>query len=198
MCAQGRKAQNGPDAEEVQAIAACQNGDRNAYALIVKRYAGRATGVARAILRDSALADDAAQEAFVRAFKAIQRFDLKEPFYPWLYRILKNVCLTKLKKRKRTAGDFSIDAEDAPPLEAPPNDPADSAERAELRQTIEAAMSRLSEAHREILHLSHFEHLSYKEIAACLSIPIGTVMSRLWAARKALKKVLAPMVEADE
>lgn len=197
MSSKGRKADNRPTPEEeTRAIVACRNGDRNAYEVIVRIYAGRAAGVARSILRDAALAEDAAQEAFVRAFKAIARFDTDQPFYPWLYRILKNVCLTKLKKRK--IADFSIDAENAPPLAAPPCDPADAASKKELRQTIEAAMAQLSDAHREILHLSHFEQLAYKEIAACLAIPVGTVMSRLWAARQALKTVLGPMMSGHE
>ncbi|MEM8885013.1 MAG: sigma-70 family RNA polymerase sigma factor [Planctomycetota bacterium] len=182
--------------EDRQAIEACQNGDRDAFEPIVRRYAARATGVARSILRDSALAEDAAQEAFVRAFRAIGRFDTKEPFYPWFYRILKNVCLTKLKRKRVTV--FSIDAEDAPPLEAPPRDPSSAASHKELRATIQDAMDTLSDAHREILHLAHFEHLSYKEIAACLGIPVGTVMSRLWAARKKLKTVLGPRLQIGE
>jgi RNA polymerase sigma-70 factor (ECF subfamily) len=192
MTRQGRKAESGPPEDEVRAIAACQKGDRNAYELIVRRYAARAVGVARTILRDVAHAEDAAQEAFVRAFRAIRRFDRKERFYPWFYRILKNVCLTALKRRK--GRELSLDAEDAPPLAAPPDDPSTRASRKELRATIEVALARLTEPHREILYLSHFEELSYKEIASCLSIPIGTVMSRLWAARRALRKVLAPMV----
>lgn len=196
MCARGTKGQCGPPEDEARAIVACQNGDRNAYELIVRRYAGRAVGVARSILRDTARAEDAAQEAFVRAFRAIRRFDIEQSFYPWFYRILKNVCLTALKKIRR--GEFSIDVEDAPPLPAPPNDPSSHLERKELRATIDAAMARLSDAHRDILYLSHFEELSYKEIASCLSIPIGTVMSRLWAARRALKKVLGPeLLEAE-
>ncbi|MHC4957796.1 MAG: RNA polymerase sigma factor [Planctomycetota bacterium] len=195
MEARGSKAHEGPPQDEVQAIIAVQNGDRDAYGLIVRRYASRAVGVARAILRDSSLAEDAAQEAFVRGFRAIHRFRTTEPFYPWLYRILKNVCLTKLKRRSRRKGEFSIDTEDSPPLEGPPSDPSGEASKKELRATIDAAMAKLSDPHREILHLSHFEELSYKEIAACLDIPIGTVMSRLWAARKALKKVLGPALE---
>jgi len=188
----GRTASYGPPEDEVRAIAACQKGDRDAYELIVRRYAARAIGVARTILRDGALAEDVAQEAFVRAFRAIRRFRISEPFYPWLYRILKNACLSRLKRRRRV--EASLDSEDAPPVAAPPSDPAATASKKELRATIEAAMAALSEAHREILHLAHFEELSYKEIAACLSIPIGTVMSRLWAARQALKKTLAPMM----
>jgi len=182
--------------EDRQAIAACQKGDRDAFETLVRRYASRATGVARSILRDAALAEDAAQEAFVRAFRAIRRFDLTQPFYPWFYRILKNVCLSTLKRRRVTV--FSLDAEDAPPVEAPPSDPSKSAARHELRETILAAMDTLSDAHREILHLAHFEHLAYKEMAACLGIPVGTVMSRLFAARKKLKEALGPLVDPDE
>ncbi len=190
MSARGTTGQSGPSEDEARAIVACQNGDRDAYELIVRRSAGRAVGVARSILRDTARAEDAAQEAFVRAYRAIRRFDIKKSFYPWFYRILKNVCLTALKKIR--PGEFSIDAEDAPPLAAPPNDPSSHAERKELRAVIDQAMAQLSDAHRDILYLSHFEELSYKEIAECLRIPIGTVMSRLWAARRALKNVLGP------
>jgi len=181
---------------ETAALAACQRGDRDAFETIVRNYAARAAGVARSILRDSVGAEDASQEAFVRAYRAIHRFDLKLAFYPWFYRILKNVCLTRLKKRK--IADFSLDSEDAPPVAAEPNDPSDSAARKELRATIQGAMDTLSEPHREILHLAHFEQLSYAEIAQCLSIPNGTVMSRLWAARKALKKVLGPLMKHHE
>ncbi|MHC5052885.1 MAG: RNA polymerase sigma factor, partial [Planctomycetota bacterium] len=108
----------------------------------------------------------------------------------------KNACLTRLKRRRRV--EASLDSEDAPAVAAPPSDPAVTVGKKELRATIEAAMARLSEAHREILHLAHFEELSYKEIAACLSIPIGTVMSRLWAARQALRKTLGPMMAQYE
>jgi len=173
MSKRGRSAHEGPPADEVQAILACQNGDRDAYELIVRNYGGRGRGVARSILRDGPAADDAVQEAFVRAFKAIKRFDIKERFYPWFYRILKNVCLTALKKRGRRGVEFSIDAENAPPLPARRGDPSKRASRKELRATIEAAMDRLSRAHSEILHLSHFNELSYKEIAACLGATRG-------------------------
>lgn len=182
--------------EDRQAISACQNGDRDAFESIVLRYAARATGIARSILRDHGLAEDAAQEAFVRAYRAIHRFRLEEPFYPWLYRIVKNVCLSKLKKKRLAV--WSIDHEDAPTLEGPEFDVAAKMKRDELRNSIHQAMDTLSEPHREIIHLSHFEELPYKEIAACLDIPVGTVMSRLWAARKKLKTALAPLVSTDE
>jgi len=183
-------------ADEAVAIAACQRGDRQAFELIVRRYSARALGAARSLMRDPALAEDAAQDAFVRAFRAIRRFRNGEPFYPWLYRILRNSCLTTLKRRGKPGP--SIDAEGAPPPAAPPCDPSAALARDELRTAVRDAMARLSEPHREILYLSHFEGLSYKEIADCLGIPIGTVMSRLWAARQALKRVLAPRMAGHE
>ncbi|MDH3591246.1 MAG: sigma-70 family RNA polymerase sigma factor [Planctomycetota bacterium] len=191
----GRSARSEPQVDEVRALAACQQGDRNAYELIVERYKARAIGVARSILRDVGLAEDVAQEAFVRAFRAVKRFRLEEPFYPWFYRILKNCCLTALKRRKRRV--LSLDVEDAPPVAAPPNDPSHAASREELKAQVRYAMTQVSDKHREILHLSHFDGLAYKEIAGCLRIPIGTVMSRLWAARQALKKVMEKLLHHE-
>jgi len=184
MAGEGTNADSGPPLDEVLAIASCQRGDRNAYELLVKRYAPRAIGVARRMLRDSSLAEDVAQEAFVRAFRAIGRFDLKERFYPWFYRILRNACLTAIERRPK--GETSLDARLEHPPDGREEEPSARATRGELRERIDAGMAALSEAHREILELAHFQELSYKEIAACLSIPIGTVMSRLFSARRAL------------
>jgi RNA polymerase sigma-70 factor (ECF subfamily) len=183
-------------ADEASAIAACQRGDRQAFELIVKRYAARALGAARCLVPDASLAEDAAQEAFVRAFRAIRRFRPGEPFYPWLYTILRNSCLTTLKRRGKPLP--SLDTEDAPPPVAPPTAPAATLARDELRAAVREGMEQLSAPHREILHLAHFEGLSYKEIAVCLGVPIGTVMSRLWAARQSLRKVLAPRMAGHE
>jgi RNA polymerase sigma-70 factor (ECF subfamily) len=180
--------------EETRAIAACQNGDRDAFEQLVRCYTGRAMGLARYMLRDHAQAEDMSQEAFVRAFRAIERFDLTQPFFPWFYRILKNCCLTALRKRKRRGVVFSIDTEDSPPVEGPPSNPGRKAEHSELRAQIDKALTRVNDNHREILMLAHFEELAYKEIAACLDIPVGTVMSRLWAARQALKRELGAIM----
>lgn len=196
MTSKGTDPSQGPPEDEARAIAACQRGDRQAYELIVKRYAARAVSVARSILRDGVLAEDISQEAFIRAYRAIARFDLNQGFYPWFYRILKNCCLSALKRRR--TGMLSLDAENAPAVAAPTNDPSTAASRHELRERIDLAMAQLSAPHREILHLSHFDGLAYKEIADCLSIPIGTVMSRLHAARRALRKVLGPMMAEGE
>ena len=90
---------------------------------------------------------------------------------------------------------FSIDTENSPPVEGPPHHPGRRAEHGELRAQIDVALSRVNDNHREILMLAHFEEMAYKEIAACLEIPIGTVMSRLWAARQALKRELGAIMD---
>jgi RNA polymerase sigma-70 factor (ECF subfamily) len=170
--------------DEAEAVAACLRGDRSAYELLVKRYAPRAVTAARAILGDASLAEEAAQEAFVGAYRALGRLDVHEPFYPWLYRVLKSVCLSA--RARRRAEPSSLDAPGRPS-----SDGASAATaRGDVRERLFAAMRTLSEPHREILRLAHFDALSYKEIAACLALPVGTVMSRLWAARRALRQAL--------
>ena len=112
-------------------------------------------------------------------------------FYPWLYRIIKNTCLNHLKKKKRH-GETSLDKmmESGFDAREPGCGPDGMAELSGLRGAIREAMGSLSEEHREILRLRHFLELSYAEIAECLNVPQGTVMSRLHGARKALRVVL--------
>lgn len=136
--------------------------------------------------REDAL--ELAQESFARAYKAMGRFDSSLPFYPWLYRIIKNTCLNHLKKRKRR-GEVSLEGMRESGFDVVSGGPgADThVHRDDVRVRMAEALNRLPEEHREILVLRHFQELSYKEIAECLGIPQGTVMSRLHAARKNLR-----------
>ena len=178
--------------DETAALIEARQGDRIAFESLVRAYQRRAYAIAYGFVgnRDDAL--ELAQEAFARAYKAIHRFDTRMPFYPWLYRIVKNACLNHLKKKKRH-GEVSLEA-----LVEAGYDVADKgasapdrdAELDELRQSIAGAMRALTPDHREILVLRHLQELSYAEIASCLEIPRGTVMSRLHAARINLRKVL--------
>jgi len=166
----------------------CQTGDQDAFGPIVKKYAGRASGTACLLLGCPHEAGDASQEAFVRAWRNIKRFDTRSPFYPWYSAILRNVCKSRLRRRTRrrtvalTEGhrDSSSDS-----------DPVLLAERNERKDRIWHAVMRLSDPFREIILMKHFQEMSYKEIAAALDIPIGTVMSRLYSARQALRETLA-------
>ena len=177
--------------DEATAVLGARKGDRAAFGDLVRAYQRRAYVVAYGFVgnRDDAL--EMAQEAFARAYKAMPRFDTRMPFYPWLYRIIKNTCLNHLKRRKRR-GETSLDSMRASGYDVPDRseNPEREASLNELRQTLGAAMERLTSEHREILALRHLQELSYNEIAECLGVPKGTVMSRLFAARRSLRTCL--------
>tara|TARA_R110001592_G_scaffold33747_4_gene116648 strand:+ start:213 stop:797 length:585 start_codon:yes stop_codon:yes gene_type:complete len=177
--------------DEQEIIAAAVLGDRLAFGNLVRLYQRRAYAAAYTFVgnRDDAL--ELSQDSFIKAFRAMKRFDVSMPFYPWLHRIIRNTSLNYLKKKKRR-GESSLDLmmESGFDAQDPGHTPLDTANRSELLQQIEFAMTSLTAEQQEILRLRHFMELSYGEIAAALNIPQGTVMSRLHSARKKLKVVL--------
>jgi RNA polymerase sigma-70 factor (ECF subfamily) len=177
--------------DERAVAAAARDGDQGAFALLVKAYQRKAYAAAYGMVGNREDALDIAQEAFARAFRAMRRFDPEMPFYPWLYRIIRNLAYNHLKRRQRR-GEQSLEAlhEEGFDVAAALPKASDQAERSSLRGQIRTALAELSPEHREILQLRHFSELSYAEIAACLKVPQGTVMSRLHAARKRLAQVL--------
>ncbi len=177
--------------EEHAVILAAHKGDRAAFGDLVHAYQRRAFAAAYSILGNRDEAMEVAQESFIRAYKGIHRFDTTMPFYPWLYRIVKNTSLNHIKKKKRR-GESSLDSmmETGFDVTAASRGPRGEVELDDLQLSIRDAMAELSEDQREILKLRHFMELSYLEIADLLDIPKGTVMSRLHGARKALKRVI--------
>ena len=172
---------------EAALLIRCQAGDQEAFGQVVKQYAGRAIGAASLLLGSREDALDASQEAFVRAWRHISRFDVQRAFYPWYGTILRNVCVSRLRRRARRR---TVVLPDNPADPSDESNPVLLAERNERRDLLWRAIQALSAPHREIIVLNHFQGLSYKEIAATLTIPIGTVMSRLHNARQALRKKL--------
>ena len=130
-------------------------------------------------------ARDACQEAAARALSAAERYDSKRPFYPWFYRILKNHCLDRLRERKRTA---LVGSDEGPSHAASAEAELIGSER---ERAVSWAIAELGEGHREVIELRHFQDLSYEEMAALLEVPEGTVMSRLYRARKRMRELLA-------
>ncbi len=169
-------------------VGQCRAGDAEAFGVLVRRYAGRATRVAMGLLGDHADALDVSQEAFVRAWRNIRTFRGDSSFFTWYSVILRKLAMTSLRRRCRNT---DVDLMDASTLPDRGFDPAVLAERSEQAEHVWRAVFHLPTRHREVIVLSHFEHQSYKEIAEILEIPIGTVMSRLHAARKALRAKLA-------
>ena len=172
-------------------VAAARDGDRAAFAELVRIYQRRAFAAAYAIVGNRDDAMDLAQDSFVRAFRAMHRFDPAMPFYPWLHQIVRNTCLNHLKRRKRR-GEQSLDAMMEEGFDAVESGrgPQGEAELVDLQGALSRALSKLSPEQQEIIRLRHLLDLSYAEIAESLGIPSGTVMSRLHAARKNLKEAV--------
>ena len=186
--------------EEIRLIAGAKHGDHGAFESLVESYMGKAIGVAVGYVGNRDEAIDMAQEAFYRVFKNLDRFREGERFAPWFFRILRNACLNHLQKRKRRRA-FSYHARDEGESDFPIVDgslgPADRAELTEEQRQFWIALEELSLKHREILLLRHFEDLEYAAIAEVLDIPIGTVMSRLFHARRKLRDALADYMETQ-
>ncbi len=141
-----------------------------------------AAGYAFSIVRNREDAEDAVQEALLRAYRGRNRQDRSRPFKAWWFAIVRNCCLDLLRKRKRRPATFEADESLLP-------DQADDREALHRSDALRWALDQLSSEHREIIQLRYFGECTYAEIASALQIPTGTVMSRLYAARKALATV---------
>ncbi len=177
--------------DEQTIILEAQRGDRAAFGELVKTYQKRAYAAAYGFVGNREDALELAQDSFVKAYRAMSRFDTSLPFYPWLYRIVKNTCLNHIKKRNRR-GESSLERLGESGVQFSDNRKGadQSVTLGELRHDIAAALDFLSAEHREIITLRHVHEHSYSEIAECLGVPAGTVMSRLHAARRNLRKTL--------
>ena len=186
---------------DLEVIQRVRNGESEAFRLLVERYQGRAYRLALRVLRDEEAARDAVQDAFVKAYSALGRFEGRSSFFTWLYRLVMNQCLDA-KRRDKSAREVAfeegagIELESEPSLPPVPEvdgvsfAPAAALMRKELLAHLARAVEQLPPAARETLLLREVEGLSYAEIATALSIPKGTVMSRLHYARKQLQKLL--------
>jgi RNA polymerase sigma-70 factor (ECF subfamily) len=186
----------GNDMSDLQLVERARGGDAVAFRALVERHQRKAFAVALGLLRHREDAMDVCQDAFLRAHRGLASFDGNAQFFTWLYRIIYNLCIDQLRRRRFE--QVSIDDADARgELEAPTtseDDPVRRVNREELRARLDAALQELSPAHRAVLVLREVQGLSYKEIADVVGCQIGTVMSRLFHARKNLEKAL----RADE
>lgn len=167
-----------------------RRGDADAFGRLVERYMRRAHRVAVGLVgMDDAM--DLTQDAFVRAFRACSTVDPDRPFFPWYYQILRRLCLNALRNRKTRrqtlAGMTPWLVADAG-FRARVDCPEDRLSRSQNHSKLQKAIDQLPPAERETLTLREYEELSYKEIAELTQVPIGTVMSRLYSARKKLAR----------
>ena len=177
--------------DELNAVQRCRRGSREAFELLVNMYMKDAYFIALGLVGNREDAQDLSQEAFVRAFRHIK--DVKEgrPFFPWFYQILRNLCISHLRKRKHRKA-ASLDHENCPEMESHDDSfsPDAVVGKAETKGQVWDAISKLDAKHREVIVLRHFRNMSYDEIAEAMHCNKGTVTSRLYYARKRLKELL--------
>ena len=196
MVEMGMKTNEDPDRS---LLVAAQAGDQEAFGKLVEQYRRLAYASAFAIVRNREEALDLAQEAFVRAYRSIRRFDVDRPFYPWLRRIVQNLCLNHLKRQRRVR-HVSLEERMESGFDLPDwrPDSGEQAQTAEFRVLFERTLRELPAGQQEVIRLRHYMDLSYIEMAQYLDVPLGTVMSRLHTARKSLCKKLTAVGIADE
>lgn len=173
--------------DDLKAIASCLSGEQAAFRPLVERYQAEALGHALAVLGNRDDAADAVQEAFFDAYVALPRFDASRAFYPWFYVILRNRCFKLLKSRKRRPEAMAGGSDRLALIAAESTAPCSE---------LEEALWSLAPEDREIITLKHLDRLSYAELSQRLEIPLGTVMSRLFHARRRLRERLEPDAEA--
>ena len=177
---------------ERELIVKCQAGSTQFYEPLVRAYEQPGMRLAVGMMGNLEDAKDALQEAFVKTFRSLRRFDVTRPFGPWFFQILRNQCRDML--RTRTAR-FKVETLDERLELRPSNDasPARRREKAEANDILWKGLEQIGEEHREILVLKELQGFRYAEIAGILDIPEGTVASRLYHARRALKDTLEAM-----
>jgi RNA polymerase sigma-70 factor (ECF subfamily) len=177
------------DTSDLTLVRRAQSGEARAFDRLVLKYRPRVIELAMRYTRNRADAEDATQEAFVRAFGGLQHFRCESAFYTWLYRIASNCARNLLIARARNLLNSTIDVSDddsaahsqtrLQELETP----EELTHADDIRGVVNAALERLSEQHRTVITLREIDGLSYKDIASTLSIPVGTVRSRVFRAR---------------
>jgi RNA polymerase sigma-70 factor (ECF subfamily) len=190
-------------AEDKALVRLAQKGDMLAFEELVARHRDKIYARAYSMMRNEEEAIDLSQEAWVKAWQRLAQFQGDSSFATWLTRIVINLCLDQIRRQKRQRAE-SIEAMDEESggverqMEPIITNPTERLERGELRKRIDEAMAKLSNEHRTVLVLHEFEELEYKEIAKVMGCSIGTIMSRLFYARRRLASLLQDLKEKGE
>ncbi len=179
-----------------------QRGDKSAFDVLVRKYQHKVVQLVSRYVRDHSEAQDVAQEAFIKAYRALPNFRGDSAFYTWMYRIAINTAKNYLVAQKRRLPNVDIDAQEAEQFEGATGlkeyaTPERMLLRDEIEQTIFSAIDQLPEDLKTAITLREIDGLSYEEIAQAMECPVGTVRSRIFRAREAIDSKLRPLVQAD-
>jgi len=191
------------DVSELDLVRRCQAGDTEAFDELVSRYRTRVFSMIYNMVHNEQDTWDLAQDSFVKAWKSIKRFRGRSSFYTWIYRIVMNVTIDWLRKKQVKGGGVEFDdltqlREVDPASKTVPKKealPYETMERDEIRARIDKAIAQLSPEQRAVILMKEIEDMQYHEIAETLGCSIGTVMSRLFYARKKLQNLLRDVYE---
>lgn len=183
-----------------QLVERVQAGDKAAFNLLVQKYQHRVLKLVSRFVNDAAEAEDVAQEAFLKAYRALASFRGDSAFYTWLYRIAINTAKNALVSSRRRPVEFDLDLQDPEQYDRHAKlKEADTPEGVllteEIRSVVERALEQLPDDLRTAIVLRELEGLSYEEIAEAMDCPVGTVRSRIFRAREAIDKKLKPLLE---
>jgi RNA polymerase sigma-70 factor (ECF subfamily) len=179
-----------------------QKGDKTAFDLLINKYQHRIISLVSRYVGDQAEAMDVAQEAFIKAYRAIGKFRGDSAFYTWLYRIAINTAKNWLVARKRRPPATDIDAADAEQYDMDSRlkdrgTPENEMMRDEIKETVFSTIAQLPDDLRTAIMLREIEGMSYEDIATTMECPIGTVRSRIFRAREAIDEKLRPLIEGQ-
>lgn len=188
------------DDSDQQLVERVQAGDKSAFDLLVRKYQHRVLKLVGRFVSDAAEAEDVAQEAFLKAYRALASFRGDSAFYTWLYRIAINTAKNALVSNRRRPVDFDLDLQDPEQYDRHArlkegDTPEGVLLTEEIRTVVERAMEQLPEDLRRAIILRELEGLSYEEIAEAMDCPVGTVRSRIFRAREAIDRKLKPLLD---
>jgi RNA polymerase sigma-70 factor (ECF subfamily) len=191
---------SGVEQSDLELVRRVQRGERGAFDLLVLRYQHRVVKLVARLLRDPTEAEDVAQEAFVKAYRAIGSFRGDSAFYTWLYRIAVNTARNTMASRQRRPLDYEAELSESEQSVVESrmrhgDTPEAAALSEEIHQTVNRAVEDLPEDLRTAIILREIEGLSYEEIAAAMDCPVGTVRSRIFRAREAIDRNLKPLLD---
>jgi RNA polymerase sigma-70 factor (ECF subfamily) len=187
-------------ADDWQLVQRVQGGDKTAFDVLVLKYQHKIVKLVMRYVQDPSESQDVAQEAFIKAYKALPNFRGESAFYTWLYRIAINTAKNYLVARKRRPLDYDVDLQDPTQYEMQARvsevaTPEGHALGEEVREVVVEAVEKLPEDLRMAIILREIEGMSYEEIAQAMDCPVGTVRSRIFRAREAIDSRLRPLLD---